>query len=123
MNKLKCMIIKARYKETTSLDHLTETYLSKLKSILVYEIRYREDKSERHKLMELETIRNEFMMKTIETIKRKYEVIEKGRLLYYKIQPFGYLQELRRGYPEIPIFFVNLYAEALLFVNENYIGG
>jgi hypothetical protein len=32
---------------------LTETYLSKLKSILVYEIRYREDKSERHKLMEL----------------------------------------------------------------------
>ena len=102
---------------------MTETYLSKLKSILVYEIRYREDKSERHKLMELETIRNEFMMKTIETIKRKYEVIEKGRLLYYKIQPFGYLQELRRGYPEIPIFFVNLYAEDLLFVNENYIGG
>ena len=73
--------------------------------------------------MELETIRNEFIMKTIETIKRKYDVIEKSKLLYYKIQPFSYFQDLKKGYPETPIFFVNLYAESLLFVNENYIGG
>jgi hypothetical protein len=96
MNKLKCMIIKARYKESTSLDHLSETYLSKLKSILVYEVRYREEKSERQKLMELETIRNELIMKTIETIKRKYEVIQMSKLRYYKIQPFSYLQELKK---------------------------
>lgn len=48
--------------------------------------------------MELETIRNEFIMKTIETVKRKYEVIEMRKLLKYKIQPFGYLQELKKGY-------------------------
>lgn len=62
-------------------------------------------------------------MKTIETIKRKYEVIEMSKLQYYKIQPCGYFQELKKGYPEKPIFFINLYAESLLFVNENYIGG
>lgn len=73
--------------------------------------------------MQLQTIRNEFIIKTIETIKRKYEVIEKSKLQYYKIQPAAYLQELRKGYPEKPIFFVNFYAQSLLFVNENYIGG
>jgi hypothetical protein len=44
INKLKSMVLKARYKETTALEHLTETYITKLKNALIYHVRYREDK-------------------------------------------------------------------------------
>jgi hypothetical protein len=122
INKLKCMVLKARYKESTTLEHLTETYITKLKNALIYHVRYREDKSERNKLLELETIRNEFILKAIEMIKKKYDVIELKKLNCYKIQPINYLQALKKGIlTEKPVFFINFFTESILFVGGNSI--
>lgn len=87
MNKLKLMVMKGRYKESSNYEYVMENYIAKLIACLKCFAKFREEKGEKSVLLELYVSTHEFIFTALKTIKSRFDAVDLRNIKYLKHGP------------------------------------
>ena len=97
VNKLKLMVVKTFYKESSNLSYMTDTYVSQLKQALETQVRFKHNRNEKSNFIQLSVARHQLIHLALRMIRQRFDVVGLEELQTFKKRPKKYLSQLREG--------------------------